>query len=480
VDTGYRLPFADLSTTGSACGTIDYSEETALLFLGHFVSFEELELSGLREELPPSHPMVWNSDVAVQTLDCPNCGGNLERRTGSQAKAMYCRYCGSGIDLTASPYDIFARQKWDGLKGTTLDLGAKGQWEGHEYTVLGMMVREATEWNVKWTEYLLHNRTQGYRWLADADGHWTWYTPLYEAVDLGSGVVTASARGVSCKHLEMNKVKVRKVVGEFYWRVRAGDTVLATDYTNPPFILSREQNNKEVSWSLGKYVDHKQIQQAFGLGELMPPSGISPNQPAPQDKYLKPLLVRVFTAVVILLAWSSIFHASRDSKVVIKASHSVNVRVIRPQTKEQLALASTRWFGPIDVEREPSALKIELASSVSNAWLYFRMALFNEATGEAVDFGEELSYYAGPDWSEGSRDTSVIVPKLKKGRHYLRVETMGGGAHYMGRAKYQIQITNDVPLTRWTLIGLLLLLFPIGILFVGKILFEMQRAEQNS
>jgi hypothetical protein len=132
------------------------------------------------------------------------------------------------------------------------------------------------------------------------------------------------------------------------------------------------------------------------------------------------------------------------------------------------------------VEREPSALKIELAASVSNAWLYFRMALFNEATGEAVDFGEELSYYAGRDWSEGSREGSVIVPNLKKGRHYLRVETMGGGAHNMGRAKYQIQITNDVPLTRWTLIGLLLLLFPVGILFVGKILFEMQRAEQNS
>jgi uncharacterized protein DUF4178 len=41
--------FADLRTAGRAFGTLDYSEEPPLLFLGEWVEFEELHLKNLRE-----------------------------------------------------------------------------------------------------------------------------------------------------------------------------------------------------------------------------------------------------------------------------------------------------------------------------------------------------------------------------------------------------------------------------------------------
>jgi hypothetical protein len=41
--------FADLRTTGRMFGTIDYSEEPAVLFLGEWVEFEELQLKNLRQ-----------------------------------------------------------------------------------------------------------------------------------------------------------------------------------------------------------------------------------------------------------------------------------------------------------------------------------------------------------------------------------------------------------------------------------------------
>lgn len=41
--------FADLKTTGRAFGTIDYSEEPPLLFLGEWVEFDELQLKNLRQ-----------------------------------------------------------------------------------------------------------------------------------------------------------------------------------------------------------------------------------------------------------------------------------------------------------------------------------------------------------------------------------------------------------------------------------------------
>lgn len=44
-----EVPFADLRTPDARFGTIDYSEDPPLLFVGEFVTFESLQMSGLRE-----------------------------------------------------------------------------------------------------------------------------------------------------------------------------------------------------------------------------------------------------------------------------------------------------------------------------------------------------------------------------------------------------------------------------------------------
>ena len=41
--------FADLRTSGRAFGTLDYSEDPPLLFVGEWVEFEELQLKNLRQ-----------------------------------------------------------------------------------------------------------------------------------------------------------------------------------------------------------------------------------------------------------------------------------------------------------------------------------------------------------------------------------------------------------------------------------------------
>jgi hypothetical protein len=41
--------FADLRTTGSQFGTLDYSEDPALLYLGEWVEFDQLQLKNLRQ-----------------------------------------------------------------------------------------------------------------------------------------------------------------------------------------------------------------------------------------------------------------------------------------------------------------------------------------------------------------------------------------------------------------------------------------------
>ncbi|HSD10151.1 MAG TPA: DUF4178 domain-containing protein [Candidatus Binatia bacterium] len=48
VGTGYRAPVADLHGRGRSFATLDYSDDPPLVFLGEYVEFDDLALSGLR------------------------------------------------------------------------------------------------------------------------------------------------------------------------------------------------------------------------------------------------------------------------------------------------------------------------------------------------------------------------------------------------------------------------------------------------
>ena len=49
VGAGYEAPVADLQGDDSSFATLEYSEEPPLVFLGEYVEFDALQLSGLRE-----------------------------------------------------------------------------------------------------------------------------------------------------------------------------------------------------------------------------------------------------------------------------------------------------------------------------------------------------------------------------------------------------------------------------------------------
>jgi Domain of unknown function (DUF4178) len=49
VGAGYEAPVADLQGPGRSFATVDYSEERPLVFVGEYVEFDDLHLSGLRE-----------------------------------------------------------------------------------------------------------------------------------------------------------------------------------------------------------------------------------------------------------------------------------------------------------------------------------------------------------------------------------------------------------------------------------------------
>lgn len=485
---GYDLPYVDLTSEDDRCGTIDYSDDgPPKLFLGRYCGFEDLALTNLREELPPDHPMAQVGTATVEKIACPSCGGGLERRTGLMAKAMYCHYCGGGIDVRTEPYKIFARQQWSGLNEARVPLGGKVDFEGVEFIVLAHLVREAVRWGVRWTETLLHHPHRGYRWLIEADGHFSWVEPLHEWPAIEGS--TASVRDAkNLKYLEENTVAVRKVAGELYWRVRAGDVCQATDYVGPPYMLSREETDDEVTWSLSRYMSPAEVARALRLPDPPPePSTVAPHQPSPVDKYFTGMVWRYVVAVAILIGGTIAYHATSERALVKDADYVMEL----PGPALERALAAggenpeieayldknTVWVGPLEIPDGPTTLDIDIRTQVDNSWLFFRFALYDEERGEAVDFAEEVSYYHGPDWSEGSNSSSVTVPGLAAGNYWLRVEPIGGDWKGRTSTNYKLLIRRGVPLMQWPGIAFLILTIPMIIVGIRKSFFEKRRRE---
>ena len=84
---------------------------------------------------------------------------------------------------------------------------------------------------------------------------------------------------------------------------------------------------------------------------------------------------------------------------------------------------------------------------MDNNWIYLNYALINEDTGQAYDFGREVSYYHGRDsdgsWTEGSTINHVTVPSVPPGNYYLRIEPESDPNH--GVIYYTVKVKRDVP-----------------------------------
>jgi hypothetical protein len=126
---------------------------------------------------------------------------------------------------------------------------------------------------------------------------------------------------------------------------------------------------------------------------------------------------------------------------------------------------------------------IEVASSaaINNQWIYLNYALINDESGQAYDFGREVSYYHGYDsdgsWSEGSSHDTVYVPAVPSGHYYLRIEPESD--RKLGPISYSVTVTRDVPVLSLYLIAFLALLVPALLISWRAFNFEQMRWSES-
>ncbi len=409
---GYAAPLVDLrEADGGGFASIDYSETPPLVFVGESLPFATFGFANLRGEIAAKPA------GQVKALNCPRCASAI----GIHDKAVQSVACPSC--LTVLEHDNAGLRILQKAAAATrieplIPLGSVGRFLGKDWTVIGFQERAVTVdgKDYPWQEFLLHHPEEGFRWLVESTGHWSWVSPVPRAPRYTVGIPGVSHMGTEFRRFSTGSAVTRYVIGEFNWKIQVGETWELTDFIAPPQMLSREASHNEITWSLGDYLPAAEVTAAFKLDHALPePTGIAMNQPNPRESGHRSICRRFWMFVVVTLLAQALWVFVLGGKTL------VDQRVVfAPDRDEPLA---TQGFSLPDGARN---LVLRHDTDLDNNWLGFGLTLIEKNSGRAWATQGDLAYWHGSDggesWSEGDRSRELTFRDLPPGDYYFVID----------------------------------------------------------
>lgn len=263
---GQPLLVAELRSSRDEVGSLEYVGDAAPRWsVGRVVALDALKLSGLRDESAAS----W----AGRSLQCPSCGAAVQPQL-SQSLAVTCGQCQAVIDLSQGDGTGKALRHHEQAIGSPppIPLGRSGRFalqaggERLAWQAVGFLERCTVDDGEQffWREYLLFNRQQGFAFLVDSSEGWSLAQVLTGAPEpRGAGV---QWQGQQFNLHERYEAVTTHVLGEFYWTVRKDERGDVADFRGPGGLsLSREQQGREITWSLARPLSAAEVVAGFNL-----------------------------------------------------------------------------------------------------------------------------------------------------------------------------------------------------------------------
>jgi uncharacterized Zn finger protein (UPF0148 family) len=392
-------PYLDVRTGDGKVGTVDYTGQEPVLWVGRVVELSALTMEGLRAFAGWSDPVLVNFAgpelTLVQTLQCPNCSAPLPLHAPGNTSRYTCPSCGSSLNVAeeAGGFALQLIEKAQApLPESVLKLGAKGKLAKIDWEIIGVMARYVVEDGEKWvwTEYLLFNPYRGFSWLVQAtDKSWSHVELITEQPE--HDLTHATLRNKIFAFKEAGVAIVDWCVGEFTWEVHVEDKAKVADYINGKQTLSREETGEagegEVVWSSGWRVSELAVIRAFG----------SPEQIARLPKPEKYSEVRTFHLFcnIPMLVFSLLLLAYGYSVFEPKVIQQFEVPALGDQE-------GTTWTSP-PFEVSGSRTRLEITSSTTRLVTLTRKAN-NRIRSQNLDRAEEALY---ANFGPGTYEVSV-------------------------------------------------------------------------
>lgn len=353
----------------------------------------------------------------VKTFSCASCGASVSVKALGQTVAVGCPSCAAVIDVTDDNYRIISEAQKKIKFHPAIPLGKRGTLRGEKFEVIGFMVRTDGSGAYAWREYLLFNPYKGFRWLTEYNGHWNYVITTRKNPHAG-GPGNAEYLGKAYQLYNRGAAKVIFVIGEFYWRVKVGETVKVEDYISPPEILTREISEEEEIWSIGEYVEADTVYTAFKPDNPLPTKiGVAPNQPNRMAEAVRDIwkYTAIFVGLIFVIQFAMI-PLSRNEL----AFHDTFTRTPDKAVEKFVTPSFT-------VSGRETNLEFTVESPVDQSWIDLDVELVNERTGETRELAHGVEYYYGHDsdgyWTEGDRNKSELLSSVPDGAYHLNIES---------------------------------------------------------
>ncbi|MBL4844420.1 MAG: DUF4178 domain-containing protein [Planctomycetes bacterium] len=374
--------------------------------------------------------------LQVKELRCDNCGAPWERRSFLHTRTHACENCGAIFEGHEDQWTLI--QKVEGAYETrpAYALGTRGNLDGVDWEVVGWTERSVTAWGVRyaWEEHLLFNPYEGFRYLMLSDGHFAVVSALpgVPATSLNE----ASYNGRKYKHFSSAEAVVDEVLGEFPWQVKRGDVATASDFVDPPYIISCEESSGEANWSGGRYLERDEVVAAFGQPSrpVSHPRGIHPAQANPHAAVSGWMKKALAVGLMVWLVLSAIYFVTRSSQVVYTGVVDLN------GASGELKIPGEPMLGP-------NTLEIDVrAPGLHNNWVWIDCLIVDPKSEKASYAGVGCEYYAGPGWSEGSSSGSTLISGVPKGDYVIQLTP---ARTQKWKKPVKVTIRRDVRLMRY-------------------------------
>ena len=352
----------------------------------------------------------------VKTFSCTSCGASVSVKALGQTVSVGCQSCGAVIDVTDDNYRVISEAQKKIKFHPAIPLGKRGTLRGEKFEVIGFMVRSDGSGAYTWREYLLFNPYKGFRWLTEEKGHWN-YVITTRKNPSGMGD-SATYLGKTYKLYNRGAAKVIFVLGEFYWRVKVGETVKVEDYISPPEMLSREISEEEEIWSIGEYIEADTVYAAFKPDAPLPTKiGVAPTQPNQMAESVRDIwkYTAAFVGIIFVIQFAMIPLSRNELAFFDTFNRALDKPVEKFVTPSFM------------VKGRETNLEFTVDSPVDQSWIDLDIEMVNEQTGTTRELSHGVEYYYGRDsdgyWSEGDRNKSELLSSVPEGPYHLNIES---------------------------------------------------------
>ncbi len=223
--------------------------------------------------------------TALETLDCPNCGGPIFYIAGI-THCLLCPACRGESQLSSVGAELVQMHSMMQVKTTTFPLGrvahipestlnelfsdyepfkqskkssSASTEQVRDYTIIGMLCFKEVGENNSWTEYLLHSKAHGFLSLIESLDGW------FIAQLLDKPPVKKRGNLIFCEKIwrgyDTYQSAITYAVGAFNWQVNLTDNFKVTDYRKQRAFITKKQREKSFVYQLAVRIRRE---QAFG------------------------------------------------------------------------------------------------------------------------------------------------------------------------------------------------------------------------